>query len=68
MSNNTAARKRLLEDPTFKYTPAVSTDIRETFRKYDPYWPFGRVNPAELRQLDKQAKDNDLTSLGEALL
>lgn len=61
-------RRRLLEDPAFQYTPACSTDIRKTFRKFDPHWPFGQVDPAELRRIDKQAKDDDLTSLGEALL
>lgn len=63
-----ATARRLLEDPSFKYVPACETDIRVTFRKYDPHWPFGQVNPAELRRLDKLAKADDLTSLGEALL
>lgn len=57
-----------LTDPRFKYTPACSTDIRETFRKYDPHWPFGRVNPKELHDMQRRAKDDDLSSLGEALL
>lgn len=60
--------KRLLKDPTFKYVPSHSTDIRQTFRKYDPHWPFGQVNPRELQDLHRRIKDNDLTSLGEALL
>ncbi len=57
-----------ITNPAFQYTPAHATDIRATFRKYDPHWPFGQVNPAELRQLERRVKEDDLTSLGEALL
>ena len=57
-----------LTDPRFKYVNAASTDIRETFRKYDPHWPFGRVNPSEINELQRRLKQDDLSSLGEALL
>ncbi len=55
-----------LTDPAFKYTPAAKTDIRETFRKFDPHWPFGRVNPRELHDMQRRHKQDDLSAFEDA--
>lgn len=55
-----------LTDSRFKYVNAASTDIRETFRKFDPHWPFGRVNPRELQDMQRRIKQDDLSSFDDA--